>query len=256
MSQDDPRLIPFNLLDRIRAAYQDRWPKPGEELILILGSTAPPPAATDVTAPPLRALAMEPGEIRRPEGHDHRPVPRPQSVRRPARSAGAEPLAVRAAIGRRRGVGDGRAAKGQDVQFRSGQAHRHRPLGQGAGHRAHGEGADVARRHEHRAGAGAAKRRPRSRSICRRRRRSRSCSRRRPKARPMCGSTERIRMQLSRDLESGDAEGSHADHLFAAGFEASAARRSRRRSRSRPTTRERTARSKSARPSRSSGSGS
>ena len=49
MSQDDPRLIPFNLLDRIRAAYQDRWPKPGEELILLLGGTAPPPAATDVT---------------------------------------------------------------------------------------------------------------------------------------------------------------------------------------------------------------
>ena len=43
MSQDDPRLIPFNLLDRIRAAYQDRWPKPGEELMLLLGGTAPPP---------------------------------------------------------------------------------------------------------------------------------------------------------------------------------------------------------------------
>ena len=26
MAQDDPRLIPFNLLDRVRAAYQDRWP--------------------------------------------------------------------------------------------------------------------------------------------------------------------------------------------------------------------------------------
>src|SRR5690349_17541196 len=31
MSQDDPRLIPFNLLDRVRSQYQDRWPKPGEE---------------------------------------------------------------------------------------------------------------------------------------------------------------------------------------------------------------------------------
>ena len=39
MSQDDPRLIPFNLLERIRTAYQDRWPKPGEELILLLSST-------------------------------------------------------------------------------------------------------------------------------------------------------------------------------------------------------------------------
>ena len=52
VAQDDPRLIPFNLLERIRAAYQDRWPKPGEELILLLGSTGPAPVATDVTGPP------------------------------------------------------------------------------------------------------------------------------------------------------------------------------------------------------------
>ncbi|HEX8031171.1 MAG TPA: Ig-like domain-containing protein [Vicinamibacterales bacterium] len=60
MSADDPRLIPFNLLDRIRTAYQDRWPKPGEELLLLLGGSAPPAAAGDVKAPPLRSLAMEP----------------------------------------------------------------------------------------------------------------------------------------------------------------------------------------------------
>ena len=60
MSADDPRFIPFNLVERIRAAYQDRWPKPGEELILILGGTAPAPAATSVTTPPLRSLALEP----------------------------------------------------------------------------------------------------------------------------------------------------------------------------------------------------
>jgi len=60
MSQDDPRLIPFNLLDRVRAAYQGRWPKPGEELMLLLGGAGPPPAATNATSPPLRALAMEP----------------------------------------------------------------------------------------------------------------------------------------------------------------------------------------------------
>ena len=63
MSQDDPRLIPFNLLDRMRAAYQDRWPKPGEELILLLGGTAPAPPPTDVTSPPLRAVAMEPARF-------------------------------------------------------------------------------------------------------------------------------------------------------------------------------------------------
>jgi hypothetical protein len=63
LSQDDPRLIPFNLLDRIRAQYQDRWPKPGEEIILLLGGMAPPPGATDVTSPPLRALVMEPAKF-------------------------------------------------------------------------------------------------------------------------------------------------------------------------------------------------
>jgi hypothetical protein len=63
LSQDDPRLIPFNLLDRVRAQYQDRWPKPGEELMLILGGTAPPPSAADITSPPLRAVAMEPAKF-------------------------------------------------------------------------------------------------------------------------------------------------------------------------------------------------
>lgn len=63
MSQDDPRLIPFNLLDRIRDAYQERWPKPGEELLLILASSVPPPQATDITAPPLRAVAMQPARF-------------------------------------------------------------------------------------------------------------------------------------------------------------------------------------------------
>ena len=63
MSQDDPRLIPFNLLDRVRSTYQDRWPKPGEELLLILANSVPPPGATNVTAPPLRAVAMEPSRF-------------------------------------------------------------------------------------------------------------------------------------------------------------------------------------------------
>ncbi len=63
MSQDDPRLIPHNLLERVRTAYGDRWPKPGEELVLVLGNSVPPPSATDVTSPPLRALAMEPARF-------------------------------------------------------------------------------------------------------------------------------------------------------------------------------------------------
>lgn len=60
MAQDDPRLIPFNLADRVRAMYPDRWPRPGEELVLLLSGTMPPPAAADATAPPLRSVALEP----------------------------------------------------------------------------------------------------------------------------------------------------------------------------------------------------
>lgn len=63
MSQDDPRLIPFNLLERIRNAYQERWPKPGEELLLILSNTVPPPGAANVSVPPLRSVAMEPARF-------------------------------------------------------------------------------------------------------------------------------------------------------------------------------------------------
>ena len=63
MSQDDPRLIPFNLLERVRTAYQDRWPRPGEELLLILSSTVPPSGAADVSALPLRLVAMEPSRF-------------------------------------------------------------------------------------------------------------------------------------------------------------------------------------------------
>ena len=63
LSQDDPRLIQFNLLDMVRTAYPDRWPRPGEELVLIVASTAPPPAATDIATPPLRTLAIDPGKF-------------------------------------------------------------------------------------------------------------------------------------------------------------------------------------------------
>jgi hypothetical protein len=63
VSPDDPRLIPFNLVDRIRAIYPDRWPRPGEELMLMLSSTAPPPPAANASAPPLRSVALEPGRF-------------------------------------------------------------------------------------------------------------------------------------------------------------------------------------------------
>ena len=60
MSQDDPRLIPFNLVDRVRTLYPERWPRPGEELILVLAGSLPPPPPADATSPPLRSVAMEP----------------------------------------------------------------------------------------------------------------------------------------------------------------------------------------------------
>lgn len=60
MPQDDPRLIPFNLLESVRATYSDRWPRPGEELVLVVSSTTEPPPAANVNTPPLRTLAMDP----------------------------------------------------------------------------------------------------------------------------------------------------------------------------------------------------
>ncbi len=63
MSQDDPRLIPFNLAERVRVMYPERWPRPGEELVLLLAGTTPPPPPAAVTAPPLRTVAMEPSRF-------------------------------------------------------------------------------------------------------------------------------------------------------------------------------------------------
>lgn len=63
MAQDDPRLIPFNLLDIVRAAYPDRWPRPGEELVLVVSSSGPPPPAAEVTSPPLRTIAVDPARF-------------------------------------------------------------------------------------------------------------------------------------------------------------------------------------------------
>jgi len=63
MAQDDPRLIPFNLADRVRTMYPDRWPRPGEELVLLLTGTTPAPPAADATTPPLRSVALEPARF-------------------------------------------------------------------------------------------------------------------------------------------------------------------------------------------------
>ena len=63
MPQDDPRLIQFNLLDSVRQTFGDRWPRPGEELVLVVAGTTEPPPAPNATTPPLRVLAMEPARF-------------------------------------------------------------------------------------------------------------------------------------------------------------------------------------------------
>ena len=63
MAQEDPRLIPFNLADRVRAIYPERWPRPGQELVLVLSGTAPAPPPADATSPPLRSVALEPARF-------------------------------------------------------------------------------------------------------------------------------------------------------------------------------------------------
>ncbi len=63
LSQDDPRLIPFNLGERIRAMYPERWPRPGEELLLLLSGTVPPPPPAEAATPPLRSVALEPARF-------------------------------------------------------------------------------------------------------------------------------------------------------------------------------------------------
>ena len=64
-------------------------------------------------APSIRAIVLQPVAVSRSEGHDHRPVLRTQPARRSAGRARQEPLRLRAALGRRRHLGDQHAAEGQ-----------------------------------------------------------------------------------------------------------------------------------------------
>lgn len=60
MNSDDPRLIQLDLRDTLTRVYGDRWPRPGEELILnVTGSDRPAPAAS-ATTPTVRAVALAP----------------------------------------------------------------------------------------------------------------------------------------------------------------------------------------------------
>lgn len=60
MAQDDPRLIQLNARPIVEQRYGDRWPRPGEELLLFLTGTVPPALAASAFTPPLRLLALSP----------------------------------------------------------------------------------------------------------------------------------------------------------------------------------------------------
>ena len=60
MAQDDPRLIQLNARAAIEQRYGDRWPRPGEELLLFLTGTVPVARPAEASSPPLRAVALSP----------------------------------------------------------------------------------------------------------------------------------------------------------------------------------------------------
>jgi hypothetical protein len=60
MNSDDPRLVTLELRDLVQQAYGDRWPRPGEEIVLGVTATAKTPSAASSTTPPLRLIALEP----------------------------------------------------------------------------------------------------------------------------------------------------------------------------------------------------
>lgn len=60
MNADDPRLLTLDVADSIRRAYGDRWPKPGEEIVLQVTSAGPPPPSVNASAPPIRHIALDP----------------------------------------------------------------------------------------------------------------------------------------------------------------------------------------------------
>lgn len=60
MNADDPRLLQLDLRDLIARAYDDRWPRQGEEVVLHVSRADPPAAAVSATAPSIRAVALAP----------------------------------------------------------------------------------------------------------------------------------------------------------------------------------------------------
>jgi hypothetical protein len=60
MAQDDPRILQLNARATIEQRYGDRWPRPGEELLLFLTGAVPPARPANALTPPLRAVALTP----------------------------------------------------------------------------------------------------------------------------------------------------------------------------------------------------
>lgn len=60
MNQDDPRLITLDLRESIVRAYGERWPRPGEELIVAVTRSEAPSPATSATTPSIRSVALAP----------------------------------------------------------------------------------------------------------------------------------------------------------------------------------------------------
>jgi hypothetical protein len=60
LNADDPRLTQLDLRDSLTRVYGDRWPRPGEELLLHVSRSEPPPPAVSATMPSIRAVALAP----------------------------------------------------------------------------------------------------------------------------------------------------------------------------------------------------
>lgn len=60
LAPDDPRLLPLDVRGSLSARYGDGWPRPGEELLLVLTATLMPPTPGSATRPPVRQVVMMP----------------------------------------------------------------------------------------------------------------------------------------------------------------------------------------------------
>ena len=186
----------------------------------------------------LRAMALAPETLREPQRQRLGPFPRPEPARRHRRAApDARQMGLRAAVGRRRRLGQRAAAAGPGLRARSLGPRRHRPLGPGHRHRPARRQPRLDRSAGDRARGATGRSGRRSRGAGRRRR-----SRRRPSssARPcprrsMSTPATIVRVQFSRDMDAR----SFKDRIrvsYPPPPQAAAARRPPSRRRSRSTT--------------------